>query len=76
MKRNKDSLRDFWDNIKHINICIIGVPKEKREKGAKNLRTQQPKPSLTQEGKQISKYSKYSESQTGLTQTGTHQDTS
>ena len=34
MKRNEDSLRDFWDNIKHINICIIGVPKRKeRERG-------------------------------------------
>ena len=25
MKRNEDSLRDLWDNIKHTNICIIGV---------------------------------------------------
>ena len=34
MKRNEDSLRDFWDNMKHINICIIGVPKRKgRERG-------------------------------------------
>ena len=34
MKRNEDSLRDIWDNIKHNNIHIIGVPEgEKREKG-------------------------------------------
>ena len=26
MKRNEDSLRDIWDNIKHPNFCIIGVP--------------------------------------------------
>ena len=26
MKRNEDSLRDFWDNIKCTNIRIIGVP--------------------------------------------------
>ena len=31
MKRNEDSLRDLWDNIKHTNtqytnICITGVP--------------------------------------------------
>ena len=26
MKRNEDSLRDLWDNIKHTNIHIIGVP--------------------------------------------------
>ena len=33
LKRNEDSLRDFWDNIKHTNICITGVPEgEKREK--------------------------------------------
>ena len=34
MKRNEDSLRDLWDNIKHTNIRIIGVPEgEEREKG-------------------------------------------
>ena len=33
MKRNEDSLRDLWDNIKHYNIRIIGVPEgEEREK--------------------------------------------
>jgi len=26
MKRNEDSLRDLWDNIKCTNICITGVP--------------------------------------------------
>ena len=31
MKRTEDSLRDLWDNIKHTNIQIIGVP-EKEEK--------------------------------------------
>ena len=31
-KRNEDSLRDFWDNIKHPNIWIIGVPKEEEKK--------------------------------------------
>ena len=34
MKRNEDSLRDLWDNIKCTNIRIIGVPEgEEREKG-------------------------------------------
>ena len=39
MKRNEDSLRDLWDNIKRNNISIIGVPEGgSREKGAeKNL---------------------------------------
>ena len=26
IQRNQDSLRDLWDNIKHINNRIIGVP--------------------------------------------------
>jgi len=30
MKRNEDSLRDLWDNIKWTNIHIIGVPEGKR----------------------------------------------
>ena len=28
MKRNEDSLRDNWHNIKQTNIRIIGVPEE------------------------------------------------
>ena len=33
MKRNEDSLRDLWDNIKCTNIHSIGVPEgEEREK--------------------------------------------
>ena len=31
MKKNEDSLRDAWDNIKHTNICIIVVPEGKGE---------------------------------------------
>ena len=33
MKRNEDSLKDLWDNIKRNKLCIIGVPEgEEREK--------------------------------------------
>ena len=32
MKRIEDSLREFWDNIKHTNIWIIGVPEEEEKK--------------------------------------------
>ena len=34
-QRNEDSLRDLWDNIKHTNICIIGVP-EGKERGKRS----------------------------------------
>ena len=38
MKRNEDSLRDVWDNIKCNNIRIIGVPEgEERDKGPENI---------------------------------------
>ena len=34
MRRNEDSLRDLWDNIKGTNIHTIGMPEgEEREKG-------------------------------------------
>ena len=32
MKRTEDSLRDLWDNSKHTNIQIIGVPEEDEKK--------------------------------------------
>ena len=32
MKRIEDSLRDLWDNMKHTNIRIIGVPEEERKR--------------------------------------------
>ena len=31
-KRNEDNLRDLWDNVKHTNILIIGVPKGEDKK--------------------------------------------
>ena len=35
--QNEDSLRDFWDNIKHNNICITGISEGKeREQGIEN----------------------------------------
>ena len=32
MKRTEDSLIDLWDNIRHTNIQIIGVPEEEEKK--------------------------------------------
>ena len=37
IKRNKDNLRDLWDNVKHPNIWIIGVPEEGEKKGHEKL---------------------------------------
>ena len=38
MKRNEDSLRNLWDNIKHTNIHIIGVLEgEERQKGTEKI---------------------------------------
>jgi len=37
MKRNEVSLRDLWDNIKCLNICIIEVPEEERQKGPEKI---------------------------------------
>ena len=32
IKRNEDNLRDLWDNVKHPNIRIIGIPEEDKKK--------------------------------------------
>ena len=37
MKRNEDNLRDLWDNVKHLNIRVIGVPEEDRKKGHEKI---------------------------------------
>ena len=35
---DNDNLREFWENIKHTNNCIIGVPEgEEREKVLENV---------------------------------------
>ena len=36
LKTNEESLRELWDNVKHTNIRIIGVPEE-REGGRKTI---------------------------------------
>ena len=38
IRRIEDSLRGFWDNIKHTNIQIIGIPEEEeKEKGSEEI---------------------------------------
>ena len=31
-KKNEHSLRDLWDNIKHINICVLTDPEGEERK--------------------------------------------
>nr|KAF6471622.1 hypothetical protein HJG59_011001 [Molossus molossus] len=39
IKKQEDSLRELWDNWKHNNICIIGIPKEEEnEQGRECIR--------------------------------------
>ena len=39
LKMNEQSLREFQDNIKRTNICIIGVPEgeERERRGQKKI---------------------------------------
>ena len=37
IKRNEDNLRDLWDNIKHLNIRIVGVLEEDKKKGHEKI---------------------------------------
>ena len=38
IKNNENSLRNFWDDMKHNNVCIIGKPEgEERDQGTENL---------------------------------------
>ena len=32
MKKNESNIRDLWDNIKHTNLHIIGIPRRKRKR--------------------------------------------
>ena len=38
LKKNEESHRELWDNVKRTNIRIIGVPEgEEREKGTEKI---------------------------------------
>ena len=38
IKKLESNIRDLWDNIKWVNLCIIGIPEgEEKEKGIENL---------------------------------------
>ena len=66
MKRNENTLRDLWDNSKHTNIQIIGIPGEEKKKYIrKYLRRSWMKTSLPWEQKYPSKSRKSRESHIG-----------
>ena len=38
LKKHENNARDLWDNIKHANLWIIGIPEgEEKEKGIENM---------------------------------------
>ena len=66
MKRIEDSLRDLWDNIKHTNIRIIGVPEEEeKKKGSEKIFEEIIVENFPNMGKEIVKSWKHRESHTG-----------
>ena len=59
-KKKKDSLRDLWDNIKHMDICTIGVPEtEEREKGPEEIFEEVIAKKFSNMGKEIVKSRKH-----------------
>ena len=63
MKRIEDSLRDLWDNIKHTNIWIIGVPEEEeKKKGTEKIFEDIIVENFPNMGKEIVKSRKHRES--------------
>ena len=53
LKTNDESLREPWDNIKHTNIRIIGVPEgEEREEGTEKLFQERTAENLRNVGKE------------------------
>ena len=54
IKRNKDNFRDLWDNVKHPNIQIIGVPEEKdKKKGREKILEEIMVENFPKKGKEI-----------------------
>ena len=66
IKRNEDNLRDLWDNVKHPNIQIIGVPEEDKKKDHEKILQEIIVENFPKMGKEIALRSKKArESQPG-----------
>ena len=66
MKRAEDSLRDLWDNIKHTNIRMRGVPEEKeKNKGYEKILEEIIVENFPNMEKEIVKSKRHKESHTG-----------
>ena len=67
LKIIEDSFRDLWDNIKHTNIRIIGVPEEEeKKKGTEKICEEIIVENVPNMGKEIViKSRKHRESHTG-----------
>ena len=65
MKRTEDSFKDLWDNIKHTNIRIIGVPEEIKEGYGKIFEEIIVEISPTWKRKESVKSKRHKESHTG-----------
>ena len=54
MKRNEDSLKELWDNIKHTNIHIRRAPEgEGKEKGPEKICEEIVTENLPNTGKEL-----------------------
>ena len=59
IKRNEDNLRDLWDDVKHPNIRIIGVPEEEdKKKGHEKILEEIIVENFSKMGKEIATKSK------------------
>ena len=69
------SLRELWDNVKHTNICIIGVPEgEEREKETEKIFQEIIAENFPNMRKESLKSRKHNEYHIKYTQGGTPQD--
>ena len=53
IKRNKDNLRDLWDNVKCWNIRVIGVPEEDKKKDHEKILEEIIVENFSKTGKEI-----------------------